>query len=441
MDLFGFTRSGKVADEREEAIQKDQEDRESKKLAREEKKRKEAQIRQLQREIESELLHSSDEELLAENSRLAENRLNRLAGQIAGDDLSEGDSEIEFNMPNFEKDDGTDASDAQSKTSTLKLPWNEDLIFWFSQFENLLETAGVKAQWTKRSLLHKQLDSKLQDDCRDLLVKKQNEAGDTPYLDLKTRILDLHGPRLEEAYDKACGFVMTGKPSQLAKKLIFTLCPDHCDMKKCCIEGVVTSMWRKQLPPHVKQAVAGLKLGDGQLETTLRLADAVHSAMAPPVAAAAALTIATPPPPQQQIVYVQQPYPPDLDTSADAPALDVAAFRGRGRPTGRGAGYRGNQHNFGYRNYRGGQQRPQNYFRGTGQQRSFTRPANQPAAQPTTPLVHNSQPPPNTGPRHPDNPPTNCCHMHWKYGRSAQFCRASLTCPWYNIIAPPPPKQ
>ena len=68
MDLFGFTRSGKVADEREEAIQKDQEDKESKKLAREEKKRKEAQIRQLQREIESELLHSSDEELLAENS-------------------------------------------------------------------------------------------------------------------------------------------------------------------------------------------------------------------------------------------------------------------------------------------------------------------------------------------------------------------------------------
>ena len=43
------------------------------------------------------------------------------------------DSDSEFHesltMVDFEKEDGTDASDAQTKTSTLKLPWNKDAIF------------------------------------------------------------------------------------------------------------------------------------------------------------------------------------------------------------------------------------------------------------------------------------------------------------------------
>ena len=81
---------------------------------------------------------------------------------------TDSDSDSEAKMTEFDQENGTDASDAQQKTSGLKVPWNQaDLEFWFVQFENHLESAGVKAQWTKRNLLHKQLDPKVQEDCRD----------------------------------------------------------------------------------------------------------------------------------------------------------------------------------------------------------------------------------------------------------------------------------
>ena len=109
------------------------------------------------------------------------------------DEEINSDSDSEFHesltMVDFEKEDGTDASDAQTKTSTLKLPWNKDAIFWFSQFEAHLENAGVKSQWLKRITLHKQLSTEQQDDCMDILKKKKSEAGTQPYYDLKNACL------------------------------------------------------------------------------------------------------------------------------------------------------------------------------------------------------------------------------------------------------------
>ena len=194
------------------------------------------------------------------------------------------------------------------------------------------------------------------------------------------------------------------------------------------MEPVASNLWRRQLPPHVKQSVAGLRLGAGQMDATLRIADAVFSAMAPPPVPAAPVAAIAAPQPQP---HVQSQY--DLDTSADEPALQVAAFRGRGgnwQPRGppRG-GYRG----------RGQPNRAHNQYRSQQQSAQPAQPRPAQAAQ--TPLTHIAQPPPNTGPRHPDNPPHNACHMHWKYGRSAQFCRSSLTCPWKHIIAPQPNKN
>ena len=164
-------------------------------------------------------------------------------------------------------------------------------------------------------------------------------------------------------------------------------------MDKCCSEKIISSMWRKQLPDHVKAAVAGCRLGGGHLETTLRLADAVATAVPSQSATPTVAAVAAPLPP---VPVPPAPAIQELDTSADAPALQqVAAYT--------------------------------------------PKPVQPRAQQPVQPLTHVSQPPPQRGPRHPDGPPPNSCHMHWKYGRSAQFCRAQLTCPWRHIIAPPPP--
>ena len=77
-------------------------------------------------------------------------------------------------MTDFETENGTDLATAQEKTSSLKVPWDDlDIVFWFSQFENHLENAGVKAQWTKRMILQRQLDPRIQVDCKDILAKKK----------------------------------------------------------------------------------------------------------------------------------------------------------------------------------------------------------------------------------------------------------------------------
>ena len=56
--------------------------------------------------------------------------------------------------------------------------------FWFQQLEMHMQTAGIKAQWTKRLLLHKQLPKDVVAEVKDLLRKAQSEAGATPYKEL-----------------------------------------------------------------------------------------------------------------------------------------------------------------------------------------------------------------------------------------------------------------
>merc|ERR1711951_299615 len=80
----------------------------------------------------------------------------------------------------------------------------------------------------------------------------------------------------------------------------------------------------------------------------------------------------------------------DLDTSADAPALQIAAA-GRQR--------------FGQRKPASG-----------GQARATA-----------TPLDRNVEKP------HPDNPPPGVCNTHYRYGRGAYVCRKKETCPWRNL--------
>ena len=84
----------------------------------------------------------------------------------------------------------------------------------------------------------------------------------------------------------------------------------------------------------------------------------------------------------------------DFDTSADEPALQIAAAgpSGKGRQQPRKPPPRGN----------GG-------------------------------LAQGQGKPPPKGNPHPDGPPPGACNTHYKYGRSAFKCRKPDSCPWASL--------
>ena len=155
--------------------------------------------------------------------------------------------------------------------------------------------------------------------CRGIYGK--DTAGATPYHDLKTRILDTFGTKPDNTFETAAALVMTGKPSQLLNKIINTLCPNHPNLEACCAAGTVSGLWRRQLPPEVWQRIAGMNLvGTDNIRAVCQTADAVYETLQLRGSGVAA-------------------YDPAMDTSADAPALQVAAAgRGRGGTSRRGRG-------------------------------------------------------------------------------------------------------
>ena len=67
----------------------------------------------------------------------------------------------------------------------------------------------------------------------DLLSKPKSKAGDTPYLKLKTRLLELYGPKETDAFERASSLTLVGKPSQLAMKIINLLCENDPPLTGC----------------------------------------------------------------------------------------------------------------------------------------------------------------------------------------------------------------
>ena len=56
-----------------------------------------------------------------------------------------------------------------AKLQGLKLDWDpNDILFWFSQLEMHMSTAGIKRQWTKWLALQQQLPKFVIDDMKQL---------------------------------------------------------------------------------------------------------------------------------------------------------------------------------------------------------------------------------------------------------------------------------
>jgi len=172
-------------------------------------------------------------------------------------------------MPEY---DITDEADVSPKMD-FRLEFNqEDPELWFATLECNMLTRGIKSQLSKKAVLVANLPAKVQTVCRSYLT---NPSGDTPYKDLKTKILKHFGPKDIEILATVESLRLEGKPSELARKLLKALqcCPDKPD---CKLQTLAKAYWLRQLPGTVAAlfADAELKASDTDaLDKLLQRAD------------------------------------------------------------------------------------------------------------------------------------------------------------------------
>ena len=281
----------------------------------------------------------------------------------------------------YDTADEADPTDVHSKAATIKLEFNvKEVKFWFQQLEAKMRFAGIKSQWTKMQIVVSILPVDIASEIKDLLcVSEPTTTGEnTCYIDCKKRLMEIYGPREEDAFDKATQLIMTSSPSHLCRQIIGIVCPKHPKLVECCSIGMISGLWRSKIPKDVRTAVAGMSLGGGNLEAVLRLADAVYHA------------------------NHKKPQVAGISGGATADDPSVAAFN-------RNSGNKANK----------GQKKNQ------GQ--------NQNAGNTTQARRKNKK-------KSSDNPPDTVCNNHYEYGKQAYCCLNPFECPWKEFIVPRPKK-
>ena len=291
--------------------------------------------------------------------------------------------------PRYDQATGDDDGDVYKKLSTLKTPFNKsDAKFWFANFERSIKHFGVKSQITKKEALIKQLTQEAIDECKNLIALEEDEAGDTPYFDLKTELLSLFGPRPEDSYAKAASRVLVGKPSALAKQIINDVCECPKPLQSKCCAKICYGMWIKNLPTYLRAHISGMPFNINTYKDVMTKADECwlsHKQETPTVAAIKAENAAA------------------LADSNDLENPAVAAIKAaRGGANARGRGQRGGRGGQGGRGARGG--------RGGRGGRQL-------------------------GPRHPQAV-EGSCYVHHQYGPEAWSCADRHNCPMRDIFIP-----
>lgn len=285
----------------------------------------------------------------------------------------------------YERADEEDPADVHTKAATIKLEFQPDqVVFWFSTLEAKMRFAGIKSQWTKMQVVVTILPMQYASQIKDLLrVSEPTATGaNTCYIDVKKRLLELFGPKEEDAYDVANQLLLTSTPSHLCRQIIDLVCPKHPKLDNdCCSTGMISGMWRSKLPKDIKTAIAGMSLGGGNLENVLRLADAVYNANHKKPAQVASLS-----------GQASGGGAAAMPTAEELAAFRAAKNGANGKPNG------GNKKKGGKGNAKANRQ-------------------NKKSA---------------------DNPPDSACNNHWEYGKKAYCCLNPLECPWKDYIAPRP---
>ena len=274
----------------------------------------------------------------------------------------------------FAEENGVDGEDVYTKADGIKVPYDKnDLIYWFRRLEIQLQIRKVKSQFWKRVVLEANLPPEVNETIKDLLIKEEVDSA-TVYKECKARILKIFGPKPEQDFTLALGLVMTGLPSQAAKRVKELVCKRNFD---CCCPAVVGKIWRDMLPKDVRVAVASYDLAK-QWDEALDRADDVYSALQSFLKAEAKADVKEVAVVKVDVKVDKKKKPPD----ETAPELqldvaDVSDFDIDDRQTW------GRYHS------------------------DFKR-----------------------------KPPKTICFQHYRWGKQAHFCRALGECPWESYTAP-----
>ena len=319
---------------------------------------------------------------------------------LDGDDVSVTESEIESlladttiaKMESFDAENGADGADALSKLGHVKCEFSkEDIEFWFTELETQLEIIEVKSQWTKHIALQRFLPAEIKEEIKTLLKIQKANAGTDIYKRIKTELINLFGSKPEDAYTRAKNRVMTGKPSQLGKKLVDDLCKCEVKLSAGCCAQVIWGMYREAIPVVIRNHIAEMTFNKDTYLQVFKKSDQIFDSnqSTQPVRGTVVASVSTQP------------------TNADP---EVAAFRPPRKPK--------NQN----RNNSGGS-------KGNSAQVPNTTP-------PSTPKPQNAQ---HKGPKHATAKGDNdkLCKMHYKWGENSAYCAAPWKCPMKNIFKAP----
>ena len=109
-----------------------------------------------------------------------------IAGQEEEDQPAIGQEPVI--MVNYDMENKEDGEDYYKCVGLIKLAWDPDPNYWFNSIEASLRQAQVFSQWTKREILQTLLPDHVREEVRYLLRLPKDEAGDTPYKDIKDAI-------------------------------------------------------------------------------------------------------------------------------------------------------------------------------------------------------------------------------------------------------------
>ena len=389
MSWFGGYKKLTESDLREARRQKLEADRIKRQQDRELRKKQiqEAQLAQQQLgEVIDNLLSIDPEILTSESVHVSEEEAEQLLANLDPETCVET-----VTMEDFDVENGTDGATAMDKMGSVKCEFTrDDIEFWFTELETQLEVIDVKSQWAKRIALQRVLPADVKQEVKSLLIIQKAQAGTDIYKRIKTELLELYGPKPEDAYIRAKNRVMTGKPSQLGKALINDICKCPVKLQSGCCAQIIWGMYRDAIPVVVRNHIAEMEFNKDTYRQVFLKSDQVYDSNKSTQPVRAAAVAAT---------SVQ----PTVQSNADP---EVAAVKPPRKPKNN----KGNNANT--------QQTPSTSKPQT--------PADAPAAG-------------HKGPRHATAKGDNekLCRIHYKWGVNGTYCAAPWKCPMKNIYKAP----
>ena len=292
----------------------------------------------------------------------------------------------------FYEENGEDGEKALESLGGIQCPFmKDDVVFWFGQFEAQLMVIKVKSQWVKRIALQRFLPADVKQEVKSLLVIPKAQAGDDIYKRIKAELMDLFGPKPEDAYIRAKNRVMTGKPSQLGKALINDICKCPTKLQSGCCAQIVWGMYREAIPVVIRNHIAELPFNKDTYKQIFAKSDQVYDSN----------KTSHPQPTRGAAVAAVSNQLPSQPVNTEVAAIKPP--RKNKKPNN------ANQQQ---------------------QQQQQQQPAT--SAKPTTTTG-------NKGPRHATAKGDNdkLCRIHYRWGENGSYCAAPWKCPMKNIFKAP----